>query len=96
MLWNSSSVKLKPTWQIVHSPFWRTTLALKSSSGLSRRPKRTIPRFSLSERALLSPSLYLSYFELPEIAATRSKVAIALAMPSRVTVVPKTFWNCSS
>ena len=88
-------MKLKPAWQSVHFAFWSTTSVLKSSSGLSRKPNRTIPRFSLSERALVSPSLYLSYFELPEIAATRSNVAIALAMPSSVTSVPKTFSNCS-
>ena len=42
------------------------------------------PLLALGE-GLVSPALYLSYFELPERAATRSKVAIALAMPSSVT-----------
>ena len=50
-----------------------------------------MPRFSLSVRALLSPALYLSYLEFPESAATRSKLAIALAMASRVALVPNTF-----
>ena len=63
-LWNCSSVKLQPTWHEVHLAFFSTTSVLKSSSVLSRSPNRTMPRFWLSERALLSPALYLSYWRV--------------------------------